>query len=432
MLQASDKYIIEKDNALPGLRVMLDSEEFLKQLKEVFLLEPISVKPTYVRYKPNTSCLVRYEMETELGVKNVYARAHRKDALEKLEKARLSNLKGESCCVINGKALIIYKYPFDRKLKYLPRLVNEEIHHKVLKKSLPNDLLEQNISIQPLVYKPERRFVAKLEGTNCTTVLKMYNQENLIRAKVNADSFVSKGNLCVARNLGYSSKYGTLTFEWLEGHLLREAFLKPNFDVSKLYQVGTALANLHSQFPDNLQERTSKNHLTKLFELSTWFQAVHPELAPRICMLVQHISNTLPEMPSRITTVHGDFHSKQVLLRQDTVGIIDLDEAFLGDPAFDLGLFIAHLEYDALRNLFPSSLVSIASEAFLEGYRETTGFLPPNINLYAAMGLLSLSPHFFRNRFPNWPEQTELIVARAENYQNTELFFDSIINIYRN
>ena len=414
MLQASDKYIVEKDSAIPGLRVMLDSEAFLEQLKEVFLLEPISVKPTYVRYKPNTSCLVRYEMETELGISDVYARAHRKDALEKLEKARLSNLKGESCCVINGKALIVYKYPFDRKLKYLPRLVNEETHHKVLKKSLPNDFLEQNISIQPLVYKPERRFVAKLEGESCTTVLKMYNQESLIKAKLNAEAFSSKDNLRIARNLGHSPKYGTLTFEWLEGRLLRETFSESDFDMSQLHQVGVALANLQSQHSDSLPKRTSKDHVTKLFELGSWFKVVYPELAPRICALVQYISHVLPEISSQFTTVHGDFHSKQVLLRQDTVGIIDLDEAFLGDPAFDLGLFIAHLEYDALRNLFPPLLANLACDTFLEGYKRTTGILPPHIELYAAMGLLSLSPHFFRNRSPNWLEQTELIVARAE------------------
>ncbi len=415
MLQAPDKYIVEKESALPGLRVVLDPKQFIEYLREAFPeLKPTFVRPTYVRYKPNTSCLVHYEVETKLGVNNAYTRAYRKDKLEKLERTHLSNLKGESCCVINDKALTIYKYPFDRKLKYLPNLFNEETHNKLLKRNLPDSLLKQNISIQPLVYKPERRFVAKLEGANYLAVLKMYNQENLMRARANARAFSSKGNLHIARMLGRSRRYGTLALEWLEGYLLREVFFEADFDVSKLSQVGTALANLHSQQSDSLQKRTSKDHATKLFELSSWFKAVHPELAPRTCTLAKRISHMLPETPSRLAAVHGDFHSKQVLLRQDTVGIIDLDEAFLGDPAFDLGLFIAHLEYDALRNLFPPSLINLASEAFLEGYRETTGFLPSNIALYTATGLLSLSPHFFRNRLSNWPEQTELIVTRVE------------------
>ena len=423
MLQTPDEYIVKKDSALPGLSTVLDPEQFIEHLKEAFpKLEVTSLKPTYVRYKPNTSCLVRYEVETKLGISDFYARAHRKDALEKLEKALLSNLEGKSRCVINTKALIIYKYPFDRKLKYLPNLFNKETYTKFLKRSLPDSLLEQNISIQPLVYKPERRFVAKLEGENYTAVFKMYNQENLIRARANAKAFSSKGNLHIARILGRSRRYGTLAFEWLEGRLLREVFSEADFDVSKLNQVGAALANLHSQQSDSLQARTSKDHATKLFQLSSWFKAVHPELAPRICALAKRTSHMLPETPSRCTAVHGDFHSKQVLLKQDTVGIIDLDEAFLGDPAFDLGLFIAHIEYDALRNLFPPSLVNLASETFLKGYRKTTGSLPPNIALYVAMGLLSLSPHFFRNRVPNWPEQTELIVARAEQKLKVALF----------
>jgi aminoglycoside phosphotransferase (APT) family kinase protein len=120
------------------------------------------------------------------------------------------------------------------------------------------------------------------------------------------------------------------------------------------------------------------------------------------------------EPPVNLPT-HGDFYAKQVLLADDSVAILDLDEAVRGDPAADLGNFVAHLERDALRGTLPSSRVELLQNALLEGYRVATHRpIPARTELYAAAGLLRLAPDPFRHREPDWPGRIEAILERTE------------------
>src|SRR5262249_9497150 len=54
------------------------------------------------------------------------------------------------------------------------------------------------------------------------------------------------------------------------------------------------------------------------------------------------LSSGLPPFPS--PRLHGDFYEKQVLVRPDGLAFVDLDDSSAGDPALDLGNFLAHLE----------------------------------------------------------------------------------------
>lgn len=63
--------------------------------------------------------------------------------------------------------------------------------------------------------------------------------------------------------------------------------------------------------------------------------------------------------------IHRDFHEKQVLLHADRAVLIDFDTVAMGDPAQDLGNFLAHLD---LRELSRGEDVVRAGEALLEGY----------------------------------------------------------------
>src|SRR3972149_4862582 len=112
----------------------------------------------------------------------------------------------------------------------------------------------------------------------------------------------------------------------------------------------------------------------------------------------------------------------QVLLADDTVAFLDLDRAVCSDSAADLGLFIAHLERDALRGNISTSQVESLGNSLLEGYGFGVGLdIPSRIELYTAAGLLQLAPDPFRHREPNWPERTEATLDRVEGILNSVL-----------
>ena len=113
--------------------------------------------------------------------------------------------------------------------------------------------------------------------------------------------------------------------------------------------------------------------------------------------------------------VHGDFNDKQILLSENAVTILDLDEAMAGDPVYDLGLFIAHLERYALVGDLGPGQVERLSEALLDGYGQVTRKpLPAHVELYTAFGLVQLAVEPFRILVPDWPAKIEAVLARAD------------------
>ena len=88
----------------------------------------------------------------------------------------------------------------------------------------------------------------------------------------------------------------------------------------------------------------------------------------------------------------------------------------MDEAEIDLGNFIAHLELEALRGRLTPCQVAEASEAFLEGYVSVTGSLhPTRVRIHTAAALFRLLPRPFRSRVPDWPEQTQAILNRAES-----------------
>jgi thiamine kinase-like enzyme len=74
----------------------------------------------------------------------------------------------------------------------------------------------------------------------------------------------------------------------------------------------------------------------------------------------------LPEI--RATFVHGDFHPDHIFVSKDLVTVIDFERFCIGDPARDLGSFIAHMRITA--RFSGKSLAAVNHEiaAFLKGY----------------------------------------------------------------
>jgi hypothetical protein len=95
--------------------------------------------------------------------------------------------------------------------------------------------------------------------------------------------------------------------------------------------------------------------------------------------------------------------------------MLDFDEAVRGDPALDLGTFMAHLHRDALRGAVPTGRLEAIRSVLLAGYRSAGAPpAPGRVHLYTAVALLRLAPDPFRAREAGWPERTEALLDRAE------------------
>lgn len=422
MLLPFDADLVRRDPAIPGLATILDADAFVFALRSSLpALDLGSARSTYVRYKPGTNCLIAYQLEVAGVVEPVYAKAFAPGAAGKLRKAReqpgAAGTLGSGRIVLEDCAVLVSTFPNDGKIRSLACMADARSRRGLFRELVPErpDLWEG--AAQSLRYKPERRYVARLlNGKEPRAVIKVYTENSYRTAQHNAVAFASAGPLRLARLLGSSDHYSSLAFEWLPGSLLSDIISHPG--VEKLAagtNVGAALAELHAQDPGGLTHLSRGTEAAALISVAEGIIFLCPRLAKRVGDLARRVASRLMSEPFADAAIHGDLYAEQILLADDRVGMLDLDEAVRGDPAADLGNFIAHLECDVLRGKISPAWVGPLTGALLDGYRACTGRpVPSRVRLYTAAGLLRLAHHPFRQREPDWPARTEAITDRAE------------------
>ena len=98
---------------------------------------------------------------------------------------------------------------------------------------------------------------------------------------------------------------------------------------------------------------------------------------PEVAASVMDCLDARARFPEPVTRVvcHGDFTPSQVLLDGGTPGVVDLDTLCLGDPALDLGRFLAHLHLLSAKvgGDDAAGLVDDLAHDFLRAYGEGSG-----------------------------------------------------------
>ncbi|MDQ3457823.1 MAG: phosphotransferase, partial [Deinococcota bacterium] len=322
MLSAHDRDIIRRDHRLPGLATVLDPEIFADALRsalpDVTLEEP-SVR--YLRYKPGTNCLVAYRLKLDGRVSEVHAKAHRKDAFDKLHNA-LEKHRGESAMspvipspLILEPMVAVYAFPSDRKLRALVKLADGAKRKRMLVKLLPGHLELHGARLRPLRYKPERRFVAQLvTAVGAQAVVKLYDNHDFPRARRGARVFRPAGPLALAPLLGGSSGQQALVWPWLSGRPLDQALRGARFNPASARTVGAALAALHAQKAESLEPLSRKEEIHSLFAAANALAFLLPELAARARRLALALASALMASPQQGCALHGDFSADQALL----------------------------------------------------------------------------------------------------------------------
>lgn len=71
---------------------------------------------------------------------------------------------------------------------------------------------------------------------------------------------------------------------------------------------------------------------------------------------------------ARITIVHGDFSPKNILIHQHRVVLLDHEVVHIGDPAFDIGFFLAHILSKAHHLIACRNALAHSAQLFWEAY----------------------------------------------------------------
>ena len=420
MLSRGYADLVRRDRALPGLATLLDPDKFLASMRSAFPDAEIEhVRPIYLRYKPFVNCLVHYQAGIAGKTVPVHAKTFGVDVSAKLQKPRgkAQSTLGAGCVALEDINALFYVFPNDNNLPALGMLADTASREHLLRRALKDQPQLWDSTLHALRYKPERRYVARLETAEGTqAVLKFYAKAEFQPAFAAARRLASKGPLQIAPLCGKSNRKRILAFKWLPGVGLADLVERSDATQACLSRIGGALAAFHKQKANGLKvARGRASELALLRSQATVIGQLCPHFAARAVRVAERIAGQLVNVPTEHCPVHGDFNDKQILLTDDSVAILDLDEVALGDRAYDLGLFISHLERYSLDGHLKPRVADRLAEAFVESYGAASGrTLPAHIDLYAAFGLVQLAVEPFRTFDPQWPDKIEAMLARAE------------------
>jgi len=194
-------------------------------------------------------------------------------------------------------------------------------------------------------------------------------------------------------------------------HLLQASeasFLPHGNPASPPSQAATASSPLHGA---PVQSVTVRPLITKRWTLDDELQMLHqrlreaaalrPQWAGRIEALIpatQRLGAHL--LPNPTTGIHRDCYADQVLVDGEDLYWLDLDLFCEGDPALDVGNFIAHLMEDGLRHHGDIHALRPHQDALLEAFLQDS----PQVNERTPTGwtLLALARHIYLStRFPD-------------------------------
>ncbi len=415
MLSTIDADLIQREQAISGMKKVMDPEAFLSALR---IAQPemnvASAKLSYLRYRPTQSCLAAYQVRVQGADAPmlIHATAFNSKAWNKLATSI------DKYHFALEDQVLVSLFPGDIKLTSLSQLMNHDSRQKILKTLLPGEAKAWSSDLETLAYKPQRRYVGRIHLEDTTSLLlKHYAKRNYHQsASATMIDYPMTRQLRIPRTLGQSPHHQCLAFEWLPGRLL-DTEIKTSPTSHALYSSGAALAEFHALTTDGLPQSSLPMQADKLSTRATTIAQLHPPLASLAHKLATSINQNRLRAAPITQRIHRDFAPGQVILMEKgQVAIIDNDQNICGDPLEDLGLFIAHLlRHQYKGKLTPQQAESLI-ESLIEGYQSTAQKKVTHaLRYHIAAGLFSLAHRSFRSRKPNWPENIQKILEQIND-----------------
>jgi hypothetical protein len=199
--------------------------------------------------------------------------------------------------------------------------------------------------------------------------------------------------------LAVVDELGLLIRPYVAGRDLRHAL-----DTPAIGAAADRIAALHAAPPPPAVKAKPLAH--ELDKLDRWCEEV--DAAGVLVGALHALAHRLA--PAAPTLIHRDFYYANVLWDGSRVWLLDFDELGVGDPAFDVGHFLAHLEVLAYRTTGRFDANADAAARFLAAYPPLD---PDHVRFYRAYTFMKLAATAARRRPPDWRNETAAFVRRA-------------------
>lgn len=329
-------------------------------------------------------------------------------------------------------ALLAWAFPNDRKLNALPLIADPAAMRAALSArsaAAPWGMRAhaEAIGHEIVSYFPEHTCTARLSvnasdgnGQPSRVYVKTRYDDAGARTRRTMDALTASaaaqsGEVGYARALAYDAASRMLWQEGVAAPTLHACLEQQR--VSELRRVGAALAALHTTA---IADRTNTSVLqpgggaVRLRAAQATLAGARPELAFRLQRCVQRLLAEAPDADSGRALIHGDLHSKNILISSARVFFIDMDRTGYGSALAELGALIAELHHRALQQKIDlDEHIDALRAAYVE--RVPWRIAPRTLAWHVAVALISeRALRCLTSLKPGADEDIEHLIAAAE------------------
>ena len=393
--------LYQSDPKLLGLRVLFDPDAIAARLKLWMGIDDLTVKILNIRYKPETSCVVSYEIDAG----GVQSYCHAKTFPRDQWSFRRKKYGQASANVLIDDQFFfaLLSFPLDPELPGIESIVaNPQAF--VPKGLFPRFHHEEVSSLTTLAYKPNRRWTARLKfqsGNSC--VIKVHDDSTFDRARKSADILKRSTIESLPNRAGRSQRYRSFAYDWLPGEGLRLALDQ----TARMQPVFEFLDRLHQSVKSFKKTEVVQEPTVGIEAISNYLACIYPPCGS-LANQVGHGILTQQPKACRTALIHGDFHERQVLVSSGEIRACDFDSCRVGDPTSDFGNFVAHLRYRSY------TYVNLVDDCAMRHIRDKHGLKALNrYQWHQTAALYRLATNSFRNGEENWVSQTLSLVSEV-------------------
>lgn len=372
------------DPVLPALAALVDESAVSAALQPVLTLwnrKPCRIRRVEIeriKYRPGRNCVVAYRFALEFpgqpGIVEQRASLsmhERGEAASRHEKARSESIgDGRPCPVqfLPAWNAIARAFPSDRKLVRLERLATpDEALSRYLRPLVatrwPGGATVRSADHSVVSYFPDHTCtVALTAGIDHGTTGRVEpwrafgkmryddagaHTHRVMQTLWNSDA-QWQGLVGYARPLGYDADDRLLWQEGVQAPTLHSLLATERAGADTMRRVARAVAALHGT--RNVASRNEPREF--LADAVANAAAVVARAAPEHATAALRLADALTARAGSIgsacdATLHGDLHSRNILVGADRVHLIDMDRVSTGDALSELGSLLAELAYRA-------------------------------------------------------------------------------------
>jgi Ser/Thr protein kinase RdoA (MazF antagonist) len=358
------------DERLPGLPALLDVDFIRARVGQKLDDDPLTsraLRIDSVRYRPGASCLAGYILagngfddgapgEELRWYGRCFSVEEFKPALAKLEaRSWVRPLGDEPVIPLPEHRIVLFAYPNDRRLHGLELLHQEGALKAFLHCHLKGESLATGEVVWTIVrYKPEQRAVVRCHiqssGAHDSVAAKTYylrifpddrglREYQAMRAL--ARSLQVASELAIPEPRAFDSQRHALLLDALPGSKLKESVAAGSAQ-DAFRRAGRALAALHAHCNPAAASRGLPDHVARARRAARLLSRFMPDRGAQL----DDVDRRLDALASHaeadcVGFVHGDFHSGQILVTGERIGLVDFERAHNGPVLFDLGNWLA-------------------------------------------------------------------------------------------